>query len=65
MSERTKSWWQDMPELYEPSAVPMLTVYPSEAVDTGLLDADGNPIMRSPARIGFLPSVPREREGHA
>lgn len=61
MSERAKSWWQDMPEHYEPSAVSALTVYPSEAVDTGLLYADGNPIMRSPARIGFLAGVPRER----
>lgn len=31
-----------------------IDVYDTEPADTGLLDADGNPIMRVPDRIGFL-----------
>ena len=49
-----RQWWQDMPERYDETAAPLLTVYPVEATDTGLVDANGNPIMRAPRAIGFL-----------
>lgn len=53
MSKPTQ-WWHDMPERYEPTQVASVTVFPQEPVETGLLDQDGNPIMRSPPRLGFL-----------
>jgi hypothetical protein len=51
---RETQWWHEMPERYEETTVPSLTVFPAEPVKTGLLDQDGNPIMRNPERIGFL-----------
>ena len=48
-----KLWWHYMPEAYEPTATPALTVHSEAAKDTGLLDVDGNKIMKSPERIGF------------
>jgi hypothetical protein len=51
---RETQWWHEMPERYEETTVPSVTVFPTEPVKTGLLDQDGNPIMRNPERIGFL-----------
>lgn len=42
------SWWFDQGPL-----TPSLTVDDHEPVDTGLLDADGNSIMRLPNPVGF------------
>ena len=47
-------WDQTMPPLAHP------TVYPVEATNTGLLNADGAPIYRMPDAIGFL----ADHEGH-
>jgi hypothetical protein len=55
---RPTQWWQDMPERYEPNVPPVVTVFPIEPVNTGLLDFDGRPIMRSPEKLGFLKEVP-------
>lgn len=54
MSERTRSWWQVMPDEYAPTPMQQVTVFPTEPINTGLLDANGNPIMRDPYPIGFL-----------
>jgi len=50
----TRQWWHYMPETYDPTPTQSVTVWPSEPVRTGLLDSDGNPIMRNQERIGFL-----------
>lgn len=34
---------------------PSIDVYPSQAIDTGLLFPDGERVMRVPDAIGFLP----------
>ena len=54
MKIKPVNWWQDMPERYEETTLPVLTVYPSEPTQTGILDENGNPIMRNPERMGFL-----------
>ena len=44
-------------EDYWPDAAPLitnLTACDHEAVDTGLLDADGNTILRAPNPMGFI-----------
>lgn len=41
------------PDSYEGYGVPSLSVNDSADVDTGLVDMDGNSIMRSPEKIGF------------
>lgn len=51
---RERSWWHWMPDEYDPTPTQTVTVFPTEPVKTGLLDQDGNPIMRNPERIGFL-----------
>lgn len=43
-----------MPEQYDAPPAPQITVFPSEPTNTGILDADGNPIMRNPYPVGFL-----------
>lgn len=51
---RPIAWQQDMPETYELTAMPSVTVFPAEARDTGLVDAAGNKIMAGVDPIGFL-----------
>lgn len=53
-ASKTCDWWQEMPDHYEASAAPALTVFEPDVINTGLLDADGNPIMRAAEPIGFL-----------
>lgn len=40
-------------DVYVEPATTIPTVSDHEAIDTGLLDADGNPIYRAPNPIGF------------
>jgi hypothetical protein len=47
-----KLWWDYLPG--DPVTPPPLTVYPSEARRTGLLDPDGNAIWKYPEPLGFL-----------
>lgn len=47
-----KSWWEYLPG--DPVDLGPLTVYPAEPQRTGLLNADGRPIYRGPAPLGFL-----------
>jgi hypothetical protein len=54
VSKHQKNWWQEMPEQYDAPPAPQITVFPSEPTNTGILDADGNPIMRNPYPVGFL-----------
>lgn len=51
---KRRLWWQDMPERYEETIIPALTVFENEPTFTGILDAEGQPIMRGPEPIGFL-----------
>lgn len=41
------AWWDDVPLL------PNINVSDHQPVDTGLVDASGNPIMRAPEPVGF------------
>jgi hypothetical protein len=53
---RTVRAWYDFGEDFDTRAVPSLgqpLAYCSPPVDTGLLDADGNAIMRLPDEIGY------------
>lgn len=43
------NWWEALPQ-----PLPHPTVTASEAMETGILDKDGNKIMRAPDAIGFL-----------
>ena len=47
------TWWGDW-ESATPQALPNPQLAAPEAVDTGLVDADGNRIMRLPDQIGFV-----------
>jgi hypothetical protein len=49
-----RNWWHWMPDEYAPTPTQPVTVFPSEPINTGVLDANGNPIMRNPEQIGFL-----------
>jgi hypothetical protein len=51
-SKRPTAWVEDETWGAEPF-LPSLIVSDHEAIDTGLLDKDGNPIMRAPREIGF------------
>lgn len=48
---RAEGWCGD--DIYEGDHCPELTVDEHVAVDTGLLDADGNSIWRAPNPLGF------------
>lgn len=53
-SRKPKSFWVE-DELYdEGNSTETPTVCDHEATDTGLLDKDGNCIMRAPNPMGFL-----------
>jgi hypothetical protein len=41
------------PDDYQGPDLPALQVDDLGDIDTGLVDSDGNPIMRSPEKIGF------------
>ena len=46
-SEPRASWWEP-----NPTPLPYPTVSETTSIDTGLLDKDGNRIMRAPDKIG-------------
>jgi len=51
-------------EVGEPQSMPPLpypTVFESGPVDTGLVDARGVPIYRTPDAVGFLPDTPTRK----
>lgn len=50
--KRPSAWVEDETGYAEPF-LPSLTVSDHHAVKTGLLDKDGNPIMRAPRGMGF------------
>jgi len=50
---RASGWIEDETFSPDPSNAPCLTVSEHEAVDTGLVWADGSPVMRAPNPIGF------------
>ena len=47
------AWIEDETYSPDPGPLPCLNVPDHEATDPGLLDMDGNPIMRAPRPIGF------------
>jgi hypothetical protein len=47
-SQRVRCEWEDYAPL-----LPCLIVSDHEAADTGLVDKDGDPIMRAPNPVGF------------
>lgn len=49
---RTKADWDD--DWYEPPLMTSVDVCDHVAVDTGLLDKDGNSIWRAPDPMGFV-----------
>lgn len=51
-ARKPKALWTGDDTWVEPM-IPALTVCDHEATDTGILDADGEPIMRAPRPIGF------------
>lgn len=53
-SGRSKSEWEDDWIERVPVAEHIPTVSDHEAVDTGLVDKSGEPIMRMPYPVGFL-----------
>lgn len=47
-------WYEYEPDTWPSQPPQPLTVYPIESFATGLVDEDGNRIMRAPARLGFI-----------
>lgn len=47
-------WYEYEPDTWPSQPPQPLTVYAAEPVATGLLDEDGNRIMRVPERLGFI-----------
>ncbi len=52
-ARRTKSWVADEDTWEVPLATAIPTVCDHEATDTGIVDLNGDPIMRAPRPIGF------------
>jgi hypothetical protein len=48
------SWEQEIPEAYPVTPIDKVTVFDIEATDTGLVDQDGAPIMKSIDKVGFI-----------
>lgn len=48
-----KLWWEELPLVADLPPPAVLTVHDDGPRDTGLIDADGNKIMRLPNAIGF------------
>ena len=52
--DKPKMWYEYVPDLWPVSRLPNLTIEPSQPTKTGLVNADGVPIMKGPDRIGYL-----------
>ncbi len=48
-----RAWWEELPVVADLPQPAPLTVHDNGPIDTGLVDKDGNKIMRHPDRIGF------------